>query len=375
MMKYKIKHNYFMSRYLSSRQSGKTTQKLQPPARRAETSTNISMPSGIVSLQRYAGNKGVQALLSDSRLQRQPAQTNDPSAHPFTWLRTTSTVQRQPSPAPEPQAEQWDLSSIIQGAGDVSVYAGTTMTSEEALRRVYMQSARKITEDALKQVADGVPSQNAARWAVEARNDLKVQIRSKGSPIVKGLAEARNIRKYGNKVGPSYEQLIREGKTPDDIIGKAGRSSTKVNRLSTTLKVGGRVLIAVDLAIVTWEVFSAPEGERLRTAVGGAGGLAGAAAGGWAGAKAGGAIGSLFGPVGTAVGGVIGGIGGAIIGGIFGRKAATKIYDVIDELGSSNSEWENFVSGIELMEAIRFQREVKRMRQPRIIHLPREQPD
>ncbi|HLV34436.1 MAG TPA: hypothetical protein VKY59_04945, partial [Spirillospora sp.] len=96
------------------------------------------------------------------------------------------------------------------------------MTSEEALRRVYMQSARKITEDALKQVANGTPAQNAARWAVEARNDLKVQIRSKGSPIVKGLAEARNIRKYGNKIGPSYEQLIREGKTPDDIIGKAG---------------------------------------------------------------------------------------------------------------------------------------------------------
>ncbi|HLV37225.1 MAG TPA: hypothetical protein VKY59_19050, partial [Spirillospora sp.] len=124
-----------------------------------------------------------------------------------------------------------------------------------------------------------------------------------------------------------------------------------------------------------WEVFSAPEGERLRTAVGGVGGLAGAAAGGWAGAKAGGAIGSFFGPVGTAVGGAIGGIGGAIIGGIFGRKAATKIYDVIDELGSSNAEWENFVNGVELMEAIRFQREVKRMRQPRIIQLPREQPD
>src|SRR5690606_41878385 len=105
-----------MSHYLSGRQSGKSTQKRQPPARHAETSTNISLPSGIVSLQRYAGNKGVQALLANNRLQRQPAQTNDPSAHPFTWLPATSTVQRQPSPAPEPQGSP---GSIIQGTGDV----------------------------------------------------------------------------------------------------------------------------------------------------------------------------------------------------------------------------------------------------------------
>jgi hypothetical protein len=185
----------------------------------------------------------------------------------------------------------------------------------------------------LRMIAKGTSVEDAARWAHQARNDLKVLVRARGSPIIRGFAEARNIRKYGNKIGPTFEELISQGKTPEDIIGSAGKASMKVNRVVTKLKVGGRFFIGVDLAIVTWEVISAPEGERLRTAVAGGAGVAGAVGGGWAGAKGGAAIGSFFGPpIGTAVGGIIGGIGGALLGGWLGRKAAEKTYDLVEDL-------------------------------------------
>ena len=155
--------------------------------------------------------------------------------------------------------------SAAQQVGDVSVHIGRTTTVEAGLREVYRQGARRISEEALRMVGRGASVEEAARWAVRARNDLKVGIRARGSPVVRGLAEARNVRKYGNRIGPTYEELIREGKTPEDIIGSSGRANAKVNRIATRLRVAGRFLIVLDLAVVTWEVYHAEEGSRLRT--------------------------------------------------------------------------------------------------------------
>lgn len=100
----------------------------------------------------------------------------------------------------------------------------------------------------------------------------------------------------------------------------------------------------MDVVIVSWEVYEAEEGQGLRTAIRGAGGIAGAAAGGWLGTKGGaavgGAIGAWFGGAGAVpgaiIGGIIGGIGGAIGGGIFGRWGAESAYDFVEELFTPN---------------------------------------
>ncbi|RKI63001.1 DUF4157 domain-containing protein [Corallococcus sp. AB049A] len=230
---------------------------------------------------------------------------------------------------------------VTEAVGDVSVSVGQTMTAEAGLRAVYEKGAKEITEEALRMVASGQSPDEAARWANQARNELKASIRARGSPVTKALAEARNIKKYGDKIGPSYDDLIRKGKTPNDIIGSAGKADTKVTRAATRIKVAGRLLIAIDIAIVTWEVIEAPEGEGLKTAVAGVGGIAGALAGGWAGAKGGaalgGGIGSLFGPgpgtgIGAGIGGFIGGIGGALVGGFAGREGAKELYEVAESI-------------------------------------------
>jgi hypothetical protein len=111
------------------------------------------------------------------------------------------------------------------------------------------------------------------------------------------------------------------------------------------MKLAGRLLIVLNVAIVTWEVIEAPEGSRLRTAAGGVGGLAGAIAGGElgavGGAKAGGAIGTLVEPgggtaIGAAIGGFIGGIGGAIVGGFAGKKGGEAIFDSANDIFAPN---------------------------------------
>ena len=223
------------------------------------------------------------------------------------------------------------------------------MTAEAGLRAVYDKAAREITAEALKMAAAGGNSpaavENAARWAVGARNDLKAALRAKGSVITKALAEARNIKKYGDKIGPTFDQLIREGKTPPDIIGSAGKANTKLSRAATKMKVAGRFLIVIDIAIITWEVIEAPEGTRLRTAVGGiasAGGAwAGAELGAAGGAKAGAVIGTFIEPgggtaIGAAIGGIIGGIGGAITGGWAAQKAAVALFDIAEDIFAPN---------------------------------------
>jgi hypothetical protein len=258
------------------------------------------------------------------------------------------SVQRQalgPNTATDKPADH----PVAEGVGNVLVSVGSTMTAEAGLREVYDKCARQITEEALKMVAEGgnTPEavEKAARWAVTARNDLKAAIRARGSVVTKALAEARNIRKYGDKVGPSYDELIREGKTPPEIIGSSGKANVKLNRAATKLRLAGRLLIAIDLAIVTWEIIEAPEGSRLRTAAGGVGGLAGALAGGElgaiGGAKIGAGIGTFIEPgggtaVGGIIGGIIGGIGGAIAGGFFGKKGGEKVYDIVDDIFAPN---------------------------------------
>jgi hypothetical protein len=262
---------------------------------------------------------------------------------------TAPAIQRKPDEREQPPAGKPAAHPATEGTGHVAVSVGANMTAEAGLRAIYDQSAREITEEALRMVAEGGGSheavEKAARWAVQARNDLKAALRARGSVVTKALAEARNIKKYGDKIGPTYDQLIREGKTPSDIIGSAGKANAKLSRAATKLKIAGRLLIVLDIAIVTWEVIEAPEGGRLRAAAGGVGGIAGALAvgelGAVGGAKVGGAIGTLIEPgggtaVGAAVGGLIGGIGGAIAGGFFGKKGGEAAYDIAEDIFAPN---------------------------------------
>ena len=141
-------------------------------------------------------------------------------------------------------------------------------------------------------------------------------------------------------MGPTYDQLIAAGKTPEDIIGSAGRVSEGVNTASQSIRVAGGFLIVISVAISTWQVIEAPEGQKGRVASGAVGGLAGGWAGGVVGAEGGAeigaGIGTFFGPgpgtaIGAAVGGLVGGLIGAFAGGTLGNEAGEDLYDIVPD--------------------------------------------
>lgn len=237
-------------------------------------------------------------------------------------------------------------SPAAKGGSSVVDYGSVTAMHEAYLRSIYDSGAKSITETASKLVEDGVVSQKeAGKWAVDARNGLKAKIRNEGNPILKKVFEQRNLSKYGNKLGPSYEQLYakyaKQGLSPKEInakiIGSAGKSNIAFNRWSGRLKWGGRVLLAIDICLAGVRVWLAPEGEKLRTALSEAfrigGALALGAAGAKGGAALGAAIGALFGGAGAVpgaiIGGIIGGIGGALFGGWLGESAIEQLYKLL----------------------------------------------
>ncbi len=234
----------------------------------------------------------------------------------------------------------------VKGTSNVIDYGSVVAMQEAYLRTVYEQGAKGITETAKGLVKDGIVTQKqAAKWAVDARNGLKASVRSQGNPILKTVFEQRNLAKYADKLGPSYQQLyakyarqgLSEAEINTKILEGAGKSNAAVNKWSGRLKWGGRVLLFVDICLAGARVYMAPEGQKLKTGlkeafrIGGA--LAFGAAGAKGGAAAGAAIGALFGGAGAApgaiIGGLIGAIGGALFGGWLGESAVEQLYKLL----------------------------------------------
>ena len=251
-----------------------------------------------------------------------------------------AVVQRQESD----DTPSWTVSPF-QAIRNVNVGTGTVFEAEAILRQLYNRADEAIAREAAHMIEKlRIPEEMATRWAVDARNRAKGQIRRFDQEVIRVLAEQRNVREYGHRLGPSYEQL-RYGDPEFDIPPRSDpeiregitKTNRRANRWAGRLRIAGRIMIAVDIGIGAYNVISAPESERPRTLAREVGTLTGAAGGGWAGAKLGGmagaSIGSLFGGVGAApgaaIGGVIGGIAGAIGGGLAGREAGELIYDTL----------------------------------------------
>lgn len=231
-----------------------------------------------------------------------------------------------------------------KAAGSVVDYGSVVAMNEAYLREIYDASAKQLSELAQDLVKQGVPQKDVAEWANQARNNLKAKIRSQGNPILQRVFEQRNLAKYGDKLGPSYEQLYakyaKSGLTPDEINAKiiqgAGKANAGFNRWAGRLKFAGRLALALDICLAAVRVYMAPEGEKVKTAlrevarIGGA--LALGAAGAEAGAALGAAVGAAFAGVGAVPGAVIGGIvfgiGGAILGGYLAEQLVAKLYEM-----------------------------------------------
>jgi len=120
-------------------------------------------------------------------------------------------------------------------------------------------------------------------------------------------------------------RFTKLGMTPGVEGSTASRTLSTLSKVSTGLKWAGRGLAVIGVAASIYDVATAPDGQKVQTAVTDAGSLAGA----WAGAELGGTIGAeigiVGGPVGVVVGGIVGGLVGGIVGGIAGGSLGKTI--------------------------------------------------
>ncbi|HYH04425.1 MAG TPA: hypothetical protein VEC37_15140 [Bacillota bacterium] len=222
---------------------------------------------------------------------------------------------------------------------DVVRATAGTIEVEAILRDIYRRTDEAIVREAEYMLSKGVLQNEVAKWVVETRNATKARIRKWDLDVLRLLAENSNKKIYGDKLGPSYEDL-RKGtrnkilgakppKTDLKIIEGAKVTRVSVNQWVGILRIAGRILIAIDIGFSGYQVAVARPIDRPRVLIKETSRFMGALAVGWTGAKIGGAIGGGIGAwfggagaiPGAVIGGIIGGVGGAIGGAKLGAAA------------------------------------------------------
>ncbi len=132
----------------------------------------------------------------------------------------------------EPALAPWEIIGLGRAAvgavrGGARAAAGG-LAAARAARQAYVTEAQGIRTAAEKLVNQGVDPAAAARWAVDARNALKLEAREPLPRVVRWGAEQLNTWRYGNPVGPSADALLAT-RTPQAVIESAGRTNSFLN--------------------------------------------------------------------------------------------------------------------------------------------------
>ncbi|WP_407913781.1 RHS repeat-associated core domain-containing protein [Kitasatospora sp. NE20-6] len=258
-------------------------------------------------LHAYAYGSNNPVTFSDPTGERMCA---DSCAAGEAWVGTGGTFHEGSSPStPSPTWTVGDTDRIA--ANTVSSYT-FTYTDDANRRRNQYRASDRLASQTAQEMRSVYGQKAAAQWVVDERNALRSRYRSP-------LEDWYLPRTRGEKDFPTYDAL-RQRKTDAAIIESAARTNPRANQLARASKIGGRVLLGVDVGIGIYEVATAPEGEKVRTAAREAGGIAGAVAGAKLGGMIGLSIGSAFPGPGSAIGLVAGGVIGAAIGSTAGRK-------------------------------------------------------
>jgi hypothetical protein len=91
------------------------------------------------------------------------------------------------------------------------------------LRQSYEAEVRGLSDEAKRRLAEGQSLEKVARWAHSTRRALGEAYKNMTPPDLLQQVYARNIKRYGDPLGPSVDWLLEDGKTWEDIIKSAAR--------------------------------------------------------------------------------------------------------------------------------------------------------
>lgn len=112
---------------------------------------------------------------------------------------------------------------------------GAAAGSLTAIRATYLRSVDDLVGLGLSMRAAGTSAEQAARLLVPLRNQLKLDLRVQGSWFAARTADVRNLVRYGNRAGPTADDLYRQYGSWDKVLDALGRTNTTVD---TVLGVG-----------------------------------------------------------------------------------------------------------------------------------------
>lgn len=121
--------------------------------------------------------------------------------------------------------------AVDVGGGALGAYRSIkAFKTIRAARVSYVRNVKTIRDQARVLMRLGVESEDAARFAVDARNAIKIDARRALPSLVRRMIERRNLARYGDRIGPNADDLLRT-KTPEEVIDSAARTNEWLDRL------------------------------------------------------------------------------------------------------------------------------------------------
>lgn len=122
--------------------------------------------------------------------------------------------------------------------------ANTLLHSSKPLMRLeYELAVRRISEGVGRMRQAGKTEGEIARWAQQQRRDLGERFKNQTEPNLREVIYKRNITKYGDPLGPSYESLRRGYHVRKDgtkvQIGRSERGKTDAEITEGAIHPGG----------------------------------------------------------------------------------------------------------------------------------------
>lgn len=99
------------------------------------------------------------------------------------------------------------------------------------LRQNYVREVYDLQTSVDNLRAGGASAEDIAKYAYSARNDLKLKYREYTPPDMLETIDARNMERYGNKIGPAFDDLVKKGKTFEQIIESSTRAGERLRAL------------------------------------------------------------------------------------------------------------------------------------------------
>ena len=102
-------------------------------------------------------------------------------------------------------------------------YLGNPARSENPLRAEYETQVRALSKKAEGLRAQGLDTEAIARAMHAERRALGIDFKLRSSPEARETIYARNLEHYGDKLGPTVDYLLNDGKDWEAIIESAAR--------------------------------------------------------------------------------------------------------------------------------------------------------